>query len=125
MFFRNKQVNNSNGYNNRTVYHTEDDEVTIETSINNTERPFQLVKPLITFFIMSITLHQLWLNYDTFKSYMFRLRSVIFPVVATVDDDVPIFGPLDFDTEVSNPIDPIRLIIVILLCLAMTVLFLI
>lgn len=125
MFFRNKQVNNSNGYNNRTVYHTEDDEVTIETSINNTERPFQLVKPLITFFIMSITLHQLWLNYDTFKSYMFRLRSVIFPVVATADDDVPIFGPLDFDTEVSNPIDPIRLIIVILLCLAMTVLFLI
>lgn len=125
MFFRNKQVNNSNGYNNRTVYHTEDDEVTIETSINNTERPFQLVKPLITFFIMSITLHQLWLNYDTFKSYMFRLRSVIFPVVATADDDVPIFGPLDFDTEVSNPIDPIRLIIFILLCLAMTVLFLI
>lgn len=125
MFFRNKQVNNSNGYNNRTVYHTEDDEVTIETSINNTERPFQLVKPLITFFIMSIILHQLWLNYDTFKSYMFRLRSVIFPVVATADDDVPIFGPLDFDTEVSNPIDPIRLIIFILLCLAMTVLFLI
>lgn len=125
MFFSNKQTNNPNSNNGQTVHHTGDDEVTIETSINNIERLVQLIKPLILFFIILFTLNQLWSNYDAFMNYMLRLRSVIFLLVANVDDNVPIFGPLDFDSDVSNPIDPIRLIVVILLCFAMIIPFLI
>lgn len=123
MFFRDKQEINSEG--NQRIYHTDNDEVIHETSIQYTEQPFQLVKPLIMLLIMLTVLYQIWSNYNTFITYIFKLRSIMFHPVDSDDSSAPIFGPLAFDPEASNPIDPKKLFFVIVLCFVMIIPFLI
>lgn len=123
MFFRDKQEINSEG--NQRIHHTDNDEVITETSIQYTEQPFQLVKPLIMLLIMLTVLYQIWSNYNTFITYIFKLRSIMFHPVKGDDSDAPIFGPLAFDPEASNPIDPKKLFFVIVLCFVMIIPFLI
>lgn len=87
----------------------------------------QIIRNILLLILITILLRTMVLGNQSPISLLSELRLFMYGIFhhrPVTNENTPIFGSLEFDTVESNPINPVRLVIVIILCLSMIIPFL-
>lgn len=103
---------------------------TVSTSTSNISITLkQIIRNILILTVITVLLRSLVSNSYSPIILLSQLRSFIYGIFhhhrPIGNEYTPIFGSLEFDTVESNPISVVRLLIVIILCLSMTIPFVI
>lgn len=133
MFNRSKQEEDPENHSEPVpVQHTETaQEPQHETLITSTTSSINfklLIKNVIFLTLITLALQLMTTNNYNPAILLNKLRSFIYSMFHDGQlpvEDAPIIGSVEFDTVESNPINLIRLLIVIIVCLSLTIPFLV